>query len=317
MATLKEVGKGIITHSKEHFHGQLYGYTLIFLIVTITLNYTFDFEDSILDRTFRTPWGFIAYPLYFAFPYYCIAIPQAYWKGETTLWQNSDFWKRSAAFILLLGFTKAFYGHYYFIEKLNDPVLQFYLKKIVRHLLRIGIYISVLWMLKQWWADKTPGIYGLHFGAFSYKPYLIMLLVMVPLIAWASFQPSFLKTYPMFKSWYYASVGGLPPLQSSILYEISYGFNFISVEVLFRGALVIGMANVLGKNAILPMVATYAFLHFGKPMAETIGSVFGGYILGIIALQSRTILGGVMIHMGVALLMDFAAYIQHFARGAF
>ena len=72
------------------------------------------------------------------------------------------------------------------------------------------------------------------------------------------------------------------------------------------------MASVLGKDAILPMVATYAFLHFGKPMAETIGSIFGGYILGIIALQTRSIIGGVIIHMGVAIAMDLAAYIQHF-----
>ena len=36
------------------------------------------------------------------------------------------------------------------------------------------------------------------------------------------------------------------------------------------------------------MAATYAALHFGKPMGETISSIFGGYILGVIALYNHS-----------------------------
>ena len=58
------------------------------------------------------------------------------------------------------------------------------------------------------------------------------------------------------------------------------------------------------------MVVCYASLHFGKPLGETIGSIFGGYILGVLALQTRSIWGGIIVHVGVAWLMDLAALLQ-------
>ncbi|MEM7655668.1 MAG: CPBP family intramembrane glutamic endopeptidase, partial [Bacteroidota bacterium] len=81
-------------------------------------------------------------------------------------------------------------------------------------------------------------------------------------------------------------------------------------ELIFRGFFVIGMAKVLGKGAVLPMVSIYAARHFAKPMLETVGSVFGGYILGVIAFRSQNIWGGVLIHIGIAALMDVFALLQ-------
>ena len=72
------------------------------------------------------------------------------------------------------------------------------------------------------------------------------------------------------------------------------------------------MAKILGKDAVLPMVVTYAFLHFGKPLGETVGSIFGGYILGVIALRTKHIFGGCIIHIGVAYLMEVMALWQHY-----
>ncbi len=66
----------------------------------------------------------------------------------------------------------------------------------------------------------------------------------------------------------------------------------------------------MGKNVILPMAATYAVLHFGKPIGETISSIFGGYILGVIALYSRNIWGGVFIHGGTAFFMEAFAFLK-------
>ena len=59
------------------------------------------------------------------------------------------------------------------------------------------------------------------------------------------------------------------------------------------------------------MVGVYAFVHFEKPMVEAIGSMVGGFILGVIALYSRSILGGIVIHLCVALLMDSLAIGQY------
>jgi hypothetical protein len=70
------------------------------------------------------------------------------------------------------------------------------------------------------------------------------------------------------------------------------------------------LAKYLGSGAIWVMVAVYVFIHFNKPMFEAIGSFFGGYILGVIAYYSRSIYGGIFIHIGVALLMELFAFLQ-------
>ena len=52
------------------------------------------------------------------------------------------------------------------------------------------------------------------------------------------------------------------------------------------------------------------FLHFGKPAGEAISSIFGGYILGILAFRSRNIYGGLIAHLGVAWGMDWLAFLN-------
>jgi hypothetical protein len=101
-----------------------------------------------------------------------------------------------------------------------------------------------------------------------------------------------------------------PALIPPFIYEVLYGMDFFNVEFLYRGFFVIGMAKVLGKEAILPMVCSYCFLHFGKPLGESISSIFGGYMLGVVAFYTRNIWGGVMVHIGLAWMMELAAFLQ-------
>jgi len=79
--------------------------------------------------------------------------------------------------------------------------------------------------------------------------------------------------------------------------------------------LVIGMAALLNSNAVLPMVAVYVALHFGKPVLETISAVFGGYFLGALAFQTRHIWGGVIIHMGIAVVIELLRFLGHYVLG--
>ena len=97
----------------------------------------------------------------------------------------------------------------------------------------------------------------------------------------------------------------------TMFFELIYGMDFLSVELLFRGALIIGMTKVLGKEAVLPMVAAYVFIHFGKPAGEAISSFFGGFILGIHSYYKKNIFAGIIIHVGIAWMMEIAAILQH------
>ena len=90
---------------------------------------------------------------------------------------------------------------------------------------------------------------------------------------------------------------------------MSYGIDFLTVELFFRGFLVLAFVKYAGKNAILPMACFYCAIHFGKPMAECISSYFGGILLGIIAYNTRSIMGGLMVHVGIAWLREVGGYL--------
>ena len=68
-----------------------------------------------------------------------------------------------------------------------------------------------------------------------------------------------------------------------------------------------GLRRAFGANAIFVMIVPYCMIHYGKPMSETLGAIGAGIILGTIAMRTKSIWGGVMIHIGVATTMDVLA----------
>jgi hypothetical protein len=64
------------------------------------------------------------------------------------------------------------------------------------------------------------------------------------------------------------------------------------------------------------MVSVYCFLHFEKPLAEAASSILGGLVLGVISYRTRSILGCIILHLGLAWSMEFAAYAQNLVRGS-
>jgi hypothetical protein len=159
--------------------------------------------------------------------------------------------------------------------------------------------------------DKYQGhYYGLYPRRFDVKPYFQMLLIMLPLLAAASFLPSFLKQYPMYRISDAHILLGTPEWITVIIYEFAYGFDFITVELLFRGFFVIGMMQILGRHAVLAMAVMYCFLHTGKPLGEAISSIFGGYLLGVVAYETKSVWGGVIVHVGIAWMMEMIGFVQ-------
>ena len=74
--------------------------------------------------------------------------------------------------------------------------------------------------------------------------------------------------------------------------------------------LIDGLAQILGRHAVLPMAVIYCFLHTGKPPGEAISSIFGGYILGVIAYETKSIWGGIIVHVGIAWMMEVIGFTQ-------
>jgi len=195
----------------------------------------------------------------------------------------------------------------------NNDYWDYYWNKVAYWPVRLMILSFILFIIWKFFYFKE-NFFGLTVKNFNWKPYLIMLLIMVPLIAAASTQPDFLRMYPKLNDVDTALYGVKNKWFYHLLHELSYGSDFISVELFFRGFLILAFIKVVGKDAILPMACFYCTIHFGKPLGECISSYFGGIILGIIVYNTRSIFGGLMVHLGIAWLMELGGYIGNSLR---
>lgn len=303
--------KKIIAYFKDYlkteFHLGLYLSIALFLAVSIYLNYLVDFEDNVIDSFYGRPIRILWYFLLYAFAYYSTCLLVAIFKKDWSFFKSPTFWIVS---ILGLGLGALDAGsHYHRLITSEFPVeTRYFMNKVLSNMASVITVLLPLYLFYKFKDKKQESFYGLTTKNFDWKPYGILLLLMVPLIVTASFNKGFINYYPTIKPNGFAEYMGISNWQSVLMYEFAYGFDFITVELLFRGFLILGMVSVLGKNAVLPMAVLYAFIHFGKPAGETVSSIFGGYILGVIALYSRSVLGGVYIHMGIAWLMEIVAF---------
>jgi hypothetical protein len=172
--------------------------------------------------------------------------------------------------------------------------------------LLIILPLLVFWFFKD---RNNQRPYGFTLKNFDTRFYFGLLLLMVPLIAWASFQSDFLESYPRAKNLPDLRMHDLQHAPYYLLYEVLYLLDFVSIEFFFRGFLILALMKYGGTNVLLPMATFYVFIHFGKPAAETISSFFGGMILGIITYYSRSIVGGIIVHMGIAALMELGGWL--------
>lgn len=314
---MKKLIKYIISFIKEDFNPWSYGIAFLFLIAAIVYNYTYSatstWEHKVLDSYYRKPpLGMFYYFLFYAVVYYLMVVQKAFTENARHILTDKKFWLKSLFFLALLGaaigfslidkWAKNFHGYE-----------EYYISKLSGNLRFVIVFIVPLIVVWKIFDSKIESPYGLTLKNFNAKPYLLMLLIMVPLVVVASFQPDFIKMYPKFKPWFpQGDVFSMSRFQMTAIYEVTYAANFVMIEWFFRGALVIGMVAVMGRHAVLPMAVTYCTIHFGKPLAECISSFFGGYLLGIIAMYTRSIFGGCIVHMGIALLMEGVAMLQYY-----
>lgn len=306
-------------HLKEDFSWGYYLTVLAFIGGCIAFNYGgFERgtgENWLIRKTYGSELGILAYVAFYAVPYYVILIFTSIFQKETGFWKSRQFWIRSLWGLFLLSLDAAFYYYRYTKGLADNPYWKYFILKFAGNLISVVAIFIPLYLWYRAVDRKNMGhFYGLKLQGFDVKPYLWMLLMMTPLIAGASFLPDFLKAYPNFQPNRMMNIPDLPTWLGYLIYEPVYLSDYTWTEVIFRGFMVLGMVKVLGRHSVMPMVGIYAFRHFAKPLGETIGSIFGGWILGVIALRSRNIMGGVLLHMGVAGLMDLFAGLQWLFR---
>ncbi len=300
---LRYVWRALWGFVKEDFNPVSYGLVAVFIVAGMVYNYRNDLEDTVIDSHYGKP--------YYALLY--VALYSVSWFGTLGILRLTEpkrikalparFYWLGLIGILLVCNEAGFYYHQWLEEPLFGLDIYFFRKVVSQLTSVLTIFLPMLLLYIFWLKGKMSGFYGIKAKGANVRPYVFMLLLMSVPVYLASLTEGFRQAYPTFQ-------GFMDPAQHPDwvwLYEACYGWDFIATELVFRGFLVIALAHAGGRTVVLPMVTTYCFLHFGKPVGECIGSIFGGYILGALALRTGNIWGGIFVHLGIAWLMELTA----------
>lgn len=278
-----------------------------FAAVLITLNYRLGIETkwlyNIHSRAGKFAGFYLVYAVAFIIPYLLLLLTK-----HRDIAGMKMFWLllilSPAIFALKVSFT----GLSEWIQNSSNSVWNKYYA-IITNLPSRLLLVAVPLLFFYWLENSQHSFWGLTTKNFQWQPYLLMLLVMVPLIAFASTQADFLHAYPKVKQIAFIYPHTSHPGFYRLLFETSYGIDFVSIELFFRGFLVFAFVRWVGADAVLPMAVFYCSIHFGKPLFECISSFFGGMLLGIIAYRTQSILGGIVVHLGIAWMMEIGGYL--------
>jgi hypothetical protein len=167
----------------------------------------------------------------------------------------------------------------------------------------------------------TPGLsirdFGLGLGdwRFGVPAGACLYLIMVPILAAASFRPNFVDYYPMSdfvrgEIVLFGDGDGFSHLAPFLVYEAAYAAYFIGWEFFHRGFLTVGLSKIFGWYAILIVTIPFAILHLGKPMPEAYGAIVASVVLGWLAIRTRSGWYGFFVHASVAITMDAFAVLH-------
>ncbi|MBI1288754.1 MAG: hypothetical protein GC178_14395 [Flavobacteriales bacterium] len=308
---MKDLYHALSEFIRKDFSWPIYGITILFLAVAMYINYlpTIDVSPFNLAGGFWPRSGY--YSILFGGTYFATALLASVNSGTRYL-KDWRFWVLGLAFVTIATIPKLHIWPLIHVREqgwnLHEMVFtskcHFFVHQMIVTLVGLGI---VKLLFRQW----VKIDYGFRADWRTLKPYFLVLALVAPLIIGASFHASFKQAYPQYKPWLYEHVFGLAIWQRAAMFEACYSTGFVAVESIFRGALAITMVRIMGSRAVLAMASFYCVFHFGKPAGEAVGAFFGGYALGVLAIHSRSIFGGLIVHLGVAMLMEFMGYLHY------
>ena len=131
--------------------------------------------------------------------------------------------------------------------------------------------------------------------------YLGLFAAVFPIVLYAASRPEFQAVYPFYRGAFQATVGAI------LVWETAYLTQFFALEFFFRGFLVLGLGRVVGRASIWLAMVPYCMIHYHKPPGEAFAAIIAGVVLGEVAYRTRSIAGGVIVHVGVAATMELLA----------
>lgn len=312
---MKTIFGYLVDYLKDHFQFKLYLLTTLLVGILLWINFTLDLEDSYIDTIPNEYFRWFMFVVLQGVPYYLVCLFAVICNKKQTWIRSKEFWLVSLFGLVILAFDRSNLLLNILAEHNTNIYSYAFYRRILGNLIGlITIFIPMFFFYQFFLKKNLSHFYGIRVSGVHLKPYWVMLMIMVPLIIMASFQPDFLDVYPTYQaSGASLMIKHMGSTNATLLttYEVSYAFAFFIVELMFRGFFIFALVKYMGKEVVLPMAVTYCVLHFGKPLGEAISSYFGGYLLGLIALKTENIYGGIMVHIGIALLMELFAFLQY------
>jgi len=303
---MKKLGQYIKEYYSLHFRWSDFLLPLLLLSVLVALEYSFNLESEYLNAQSNFWLRWLSFALFYGAVWWGTLVWVLRKYPETRKILQKIFLPATLG-ILIYAFRVAFNDHRYWLSDspLSREDYLFYYS-IINQLVQAVSVLAPLVLLYVILKKHVSPFFGLR--KTNILPYLTLVLAAVPLVAWASTEADFLATYPQFMRFIWASVVSANDLPRIAAFELTYALDFVATEVFFRGFLVLAFVHWLGPKAILPMAVFYVTIHFGKPLGETISSFFGGMLLGIVSYNTRSTYGGIIVHVGLAMLMELGGW---------
>lgn len=304
---LHEIGEFIgdlVAFVKKDFLWTKYLFAAALAVLLVVAQVKFNIYDILIAPSYDNGTSMLRIPIIYIAVYFLVLISSLAMNRELWRLRRWQVWVFPVILLTIDGAGQGFYGYMQWADEhgitLRDKA---YLQLVGSFMFR-SVFIVLMLCLFRKLTEGRFGLFGLKRSSKYLRVYGIIYVLLLPMFLIVSFTPQFLSFYPKMHIDFYDGAMGWERWRLIALFELFYANDFIGVEGMFRGALVIGLARWLGCRAVLPMALTYMCIHLGKPDLELCSSVIGGYILGVLAWRTRHLWGGIIIHLGIALFFE-------------
>ncbi|MBT3239618.1 MAG: CPBP family intramembrane metalloprotease [Chloroflexi bacterium] len=153
---------------------------------------------------------------------------------------------------------------------------------------RVIIYMVVPMLIIIFAERRSPKEYGFQWG--DWKAGLAITLLAIILIAPVLYFVA--KGDPAMEKYYSRQLSSVTPIFTFI--------DLIGWEFIFRGWILFGYQRKFGDHALWLHAVPFALGHLGKPEFETLSTIFGGFLFGLVAWRTKSFIYPFLIHWFVA-----------------
>ncbi|MCU7494564.1 MAG: CPBP family intramembrane metalloprotease [Ignavibacteria bacterium] len=169
-----------------------------------------------------------------------------------------------------------------------------------------GLLFLIPCLIIKVFFKKKLSDYGLKRGDYSFglRTTAFALLIMLIIVWFVSALNSFSENYPTLFS-------AREDWNAFFLFESALLLYMLAWEFIWRGYMLFGLEEKFNYYTVLVQMLPFVILHNGKPVLETFGAIVGALILGVLALRTRSIIYGIIIHFGTLFSIDIISILRY------